>query len=183
MRGTRKCTPSSPATACSTMSAERPRARLWLRRGRLCGAAAPQGRATDLCEAAPNLRERLKSAWRTSARSRCCRRRTLRCCRTAAFDVVIMHSVSQYLSPDELDRLLALFRRLLRPGGKLVIGDVVQPDIPAWKDALALAVRMAGGIFCRRARRIVPDRVLGLLEAAQGRRPHPLYRTRNGRKD
>ena len=49
-----------------------------------------------------------------------------------------MHSVSQYLSPAQLAELLATFRRLLRPDGKLVIGDVVQPDTPAWKDALAL---------------------------------------------
>jgi hypothetical protein len=49
-----------------------------------------------------------------------------------------MHSVSQYLAPADLDDLLARFRRLLQPAGKLVIGDVVQPDIPAWKDAIAL---------------------------------------------
>jgi len=51
---------------------------------------------------------------------------------------VILHSVSQYLSPAQLDDLLKLFRRLLVHDGKLVIGDVVQPNTPAWKDALAL---------------------------------------------
>ena len=55
-----------------------------------------------------------------------------------AFDVIIMHSVSQYLSPGTLDDLLLQFHRLLQPHGRLVIGDVVQPDTPAWKDALAL---------------------------------------------
>jgi ubiquinone/menaquinone biosynthesis C-methylase UbiE len=55
-----------------------------------------------------------------------------------SFEVVILHSVSQYLSQAQLDELLKLFRRLLVRDGKLVIGDVVQPDTPAWKDALAL---------------------------------------------
>lgn len=109
-----------------------------------CGEAAyaerlaRNAKTLTLCEAAPNLRERLKA--------RVARERTITVLAPeevarmpeGAFDVVIMHSVSQYLSQTQLDELLALFRRLLTPGGTLVIGDVVQPDIPAWRDALAL---------------------------------------------
>jgi len=51
---------------------------------------------------------------------------------------VILHSVSQYLSPEEFDRRAALFHRLLQPGGLLVVGDVVPPDASALSDAWAL---------------------------------------------
>ena len=91
-----------------------------------------------LCEAAPNLRERLKARVAPERNITVMSPAHVAALPDGAFDIVIMHSVSQYLSHDELGRLLALFRRLLRPDGKLVIGDVVQPDIPAWKDALAL---------------------------------------------
>ena len=91
-----------------------------------------------LCEAAPTLRERLVRAWQHEHKIAVLSPEDVAVLPDGSFDVVIMHSVSQYLSHDELDRLLALFRRLLRPGGKLVLGDVVQPDVPAWKDAVAL---------------------------------------------
>lgn len=91
-----------------------------------------------LCEAAPNLRERLKARVAQRPKITVLSPDEVMTLPDETFDVVIMHSVSQYLSHDELDRLLAEFRRLLRPGGTLVIGDVVQPDVPAWKDAFAL---------------------------------------------
>jgi len=51
---------------------------------------------------------------------------------------VIMHSVAQYLTPQELDAVLSLFRRLLAPTGSLVLGDVIRPGTSALADALAL---------------------------------------------
>jgi SAM-dependent methyltransferase len=56
----------------------------------------------------------------------------------ASFDMVILHSVSQYLSGPEFARLLALFRDLLRPGGLLLVGDVVPPAASVVADTLAL---------------------------------------------
>jgi hypothetical protein len=52
--------------------------------------------------------------------------------------MVVMHSVSQYLSSDEFDRTAALFHRLLKPNGLLLVGDVVPPNVSAVSDALAL---------------------------------------------
>ena len=52
--------------------------------------------------------------------------------------MVILHSVSQYLSGQEFDRIAALFHGLLRPGGLLLVGDVVPPTASAIADALAL---------------------------------------------
>ncbi|HEV2956867.1 MAG TPA: methyltransferase domain-containing protein [Xanthobacteraceae bacterium] len=55
-----------------------------------------------------------------------------------SIDLVVMHSVAQYLTSAEFSALLLLFRRLLRPGGLLLIGDVVPPHVSPFADALAL---------------------------------------------
>ena len=109
-----------------------------------CGEAAyaerliREAETLTLCEAAPNLSEALKRRLAHERYITVMLPDAVAAMPDDSFDVVIMHSVSQYLSPAQLDELLALFRRLLRPGGKFVIGDVVQPDTPAWKDAAAL---------------------------------------------
>lgn len=109
-----------------------------------CGEAAYaeplMGKAGQLtlCEAAPNLRDRLKKRLAKQSAIAVLPPEDVEALSDASFDTIIMHSVSQYLSPEQFDDLLALFRRLLKPSGKLVIGDVVQPNTPAWQDALAL---------------------------------------------
>ena len=55
-----------------------------------------------------------------------------------SFDLIVMHSVAQYLSASELERLLAMFRALLKPGGLFVLGDIVPPHLAAPSAALAL---------------------------------------------
>jgi SAM-dependent methyltransferase len=55
-----------------------------------------------------------------------------------SFDLVVMHSVSQYLTGEEFDRIAALFHRLLKPGGLLIVGDVLPPKVPIVGDAIAL---------------------------------------------
>lgn len=53
-------------------------------------------------------------------------------------DVIVINSVVQYLTRDELDRLLAECRRLLAAEGKLVIADIIPPDAGAVADIAAL---------------------------------------------
>jgi SAM-dependent methyltransferase len=55
-----------------------------------------------------------------------------------SLDLIVANSVVQYLSRAELDRLLALFRRLLAPGGALIVADVIPPDVGAVSDVAAL---------------------------------------------
>jgi ubiquinone/menaquinone biosynthesis C-methylase UbiE len=55
-----------------------------------------------------------------------------------SIDLAVMHSVAQYLTSAEFSALLVLFRRLLRPGGLLLIGDVIPPQVSAFADAMAL---------------------------------------------
>src|SRR5260370_5871627 len=74
-----------------------------------------------------------------------------------SFDMVILHSVSQYLTPEEFDQKAALFHRLLQPGGLLVVGDVVPPGASALSDAWALLrFRWQDGFFGAAVLALIP---------------------------
>ncbi|MGL4727459.1 MAG: class I SAM-dependent methyltransferase [Bosea sp. (in: a-proteobacteria)] len=55
-----------------------------------------------------------------------------------SLDMVVTISVLQYMTRDELRAALHTWREKLRPGGKLVIGDVIPPDVDMLTDTLAL---------------------------------------------
>ena len=55
-----------------------------------------------------------------------------------SIDLVVMNSVAQYMTPDELDSAFAVIRRLLKPGGRLVLGDILRPEVGMARDVLAL---------------------------------------------
>lgn len=59
-------------------------------------------------------------------------------CSDATFDLIVLHSVTQYLSVAALDALLRRFRRLLRETGTLIVGDVIPPDLSMLADAWSL---------------------------------------------
>jgi ubiquinone/menaquinone biosynthesis C-methylase UbiE len=62
----------------------------------------------------------------------------------ASVDIVIVNSVIQYLSSEELTALLGGVHRVLKPDGALVIGDVIDPDTPTARHVgafLAFAAR------------------------------------------
>ena len=65
-------------------------------------------------------------------------------------DVVAVVSVLQYLPREELRGLLDRWHAQLRPGGRLVIGDVIPPDIGPLSDSLALLA------YCRRHGHLLP---------------------------
>ena len=56
----------------------------------------------------------------------------------ARLDLIFANSLVQYLTADELDRMLALWRRLLAPGGVLIVADVIPPQVGPLSDGLAL---------------------------------------------
>ncbi len=62
------------------------------------------------------------------------------------FDRVLANSVTHYLSAAELSAMLAEFRRVVKPGGRIVIGDVEEPAPPLIERLRRLARRegMAG---------------------------------------
>jgi len=59
----------------------------------------------------------------------------------------VANSVVQYMSPSELDRLLGVWRTLLKPGGTLVIADVIPPQVGLLSDTFALIRYAAGNGF------------------------------------
>jgi SAM-dependent methyltransferase len=68
----------------------------------------------------------------------------------ASLDVVAVVSVVQYLPREELRRLLDRWHAQLRPGGRVVIGDVIPPSIGPLSDRLAVLA------YCRRNGALLP---------------------------
>ena len=64
------------------------------------------------------------------------------------YDLIVMHSVAQYLTEAELDRLLGIFHRLVKPNGLVIIGDIVPPQFASPAAALSLLrFGLANGFF------------------------------------
>ena len=63
---------------------------------------------------------------------------TLRHMDEKSIDLAVMNSVAQYMTPGELDSALAVMRRLLKPGGRLVLGDILRPEVGMGRDVIAL---------------------------------------------
>jgi len=55
-----------------------------------------------------------------------------------SIDLAVMNSVAQYMTPIELDSAFAVIRRLLKPSGRLVLGDILRPEVGMARDVLAL---------------------------------------------
>jgi len=91
-----------------------------------------------LVEAAPNVRASLTMRYAGHPKIVVISAEQAAALPKASFDLIVMHSVAQYLGEAELDRLLAIFRTLLKPGGFFVLGDVVPPRFAAPAAALAL---------------------------------------------
>jgi SAM-dependent methyltransferase len=99
---------------------------------------AAAARRLILCEAAPMVRGALAERFAGNAGIEVRAPEDVAALPVGSLDVVVLHSVAQYLAPDELDGLLKLFRRLLTDQGLLILGDVIPPEVAAWTDAAAL---------------------------------------------
>ena len=99
---------------------------------------AAMARKLILVEAAPQMRARLAQRFRDHPAIEVLSPEDMRALPDRSLDLVIMNSVSQYLATSELAGLFMLVRRLLRPAGLLVIGDVVPPHTSLLTDTIAL---------------------------------------------
>jgi SAM-dependent methyltransferase len=120
-----------------------------------CGEALHADRVADvagrltLAEAGPAVRGRLIERFKANPKIVVVSTDQAASMLPQSFDMVILHSVSQYLTPEEFGRKAALFHRLLQPGGLLVVGDVVPLDASALSDAWALLrFGWRDGFFC-----------------------------------
>jgi len=91
-----------------------------------------------LVEPAPGVRARLTARFAQNAKIEVSGADRLADLADHSIDLVVMHSVAQYLTPKELDAAFAKFRRLLRPDGMFVLGDVIALNASALQDAASL---------------------------------------------
>jgi ubiquinone/menaquinone biosynthesis C-methylase UbiE len=130
-----------------------------------CGEALSAAHVAEACgklylaEPAPGVRGRLIARFAPNMKIRVRSLEDLRKMEENSVDLVVMNSVAQYMTPAELDSAFATTRRLLKPGGRLVLGDVLRPEVGMPRDILAL-LRFAG------ANGFLRDALLGLISTA-----------------
>jgi SAM-dependent methyltransferase len=109
-----------------------------------CGEALSAGRVAEACgklilaEPAPGVRGRLIARFAPNTRIRVRSLDDLRHMEEKSVDLVVMNSVAQYMTSDELDAAFAVIRRLLKPAGRLVLGDILRPEVGMGRDVAAL---------------------------------------------
>jgi SAM-dependent methyltransferase len=99
--------------------------------------AAACGHLT-MVEAAPNVCAALSARYAGNAKISVLTPDAAAAMPAGSFDLIVLHSVAQYLSGPELDRLLAMFRKLIKQDGLLVLGDIVPPRLAAAAAAWSL---------------------------------------------
>jgi SAM-dependent methyltransferase len=95
-----------------------------------------------LCEAAPTVRTRVAARFENAPKIRVIGPHEVERLPDTCLDLIVANSLLQYLTRGELEALLATWRRVLKPGGMLVVADVIGPKQSAAADALAL-IRLA----------------------------------------
>jgi ubiquinone/menaquinone biosynthesis C-methylase UbiE len=130
-----------------------------------CGEALSAARVAEACgrlylaEPAPGVRGRLIARFAPNTKIRVRSLDELRNMEAQSIDLVVMNSVTQYMTPTELDAALAVIRRLLKPNGRLVAGDILRPEVGMIRDVVAL-LRFA------LAHGFLKDAMIGLISTA-----------------
>jgi len=91
-----------------------------------------------LCESAASVRASMAVHFAGNPRIKVCSPEDLAARPDHSLDLIVANSVVQYLKADELSALLALWRRLLAPGGVLIVAEIIPPDVGAVSDVAAL---------------------------------------------
>src|SRR5204863_7550896 len=129
-----------------------------------CGEALSAAKVADACsklylaEPAPGVRGRLIARFAPNTKIRVRSLDDLKKMEDSV-DLVVMNSVAQYMTPDELDLAFAVIRRLLKPSGRLVLGDILRPEVGMARDVVALLRFAATCGFLR-------DALIGLISTA-----------------
>jgi ubiquinone/menaquinone biosynthesis C-methylase UbiE len=130
-----------------------------------CGEALSAAKVAEACgklylaEPAPGVRGRLIARFAPNTKIRVRSLEDLRKMEEKSIDLAIMNSVAQYMTPAELDDALAVIRRLLKPGGRLVLGDILRPEVGMARDVAALLRFAASHGFLK-------DALIGLISTA-----------------
>lgn len=109
--------------------------------------AAACGHLT-MVEAAPNVRAALKERYAGNPKISVLTPDEAKAKPDGSFDLIVLHSVAQYLTAAELDAMMATFRRLLKPSGTFILGDIVPPKMASvWAALALLRFGAANGFF------------------------------------
>jgi ubiquinone/menaquinone biosynthesis C-methylase UbiE len=130
-----------------------------------CGEALSAAKVAEACaqlylaEPAPGVRGRLIARFAPNTKIRVRSLDDLRKMDENSVDLVVMNSVAQYMTSEELDSAFDVIHRLLRPTGRLVLGDILRPEVGMPRDVLALLRFAATHGFLR-------DALIGLVSTA-----------------
>jgi ubiquinone/menaquinone biosynthesis C-methylase UbiE len=130
-----------------------------------CGEALSAARVAEACgklllaEPAPGVRGRLIARFAPNTRIRVRSLDDVRKMHEKSIDLAVMNSVAQYMTPAELDAAFATIQRLLKPSGRLVVGDILRPEVGMPRDVIAL-MRLAA------AHGFLKDALAGLISTA-----------------
>ena len=109
-----------------------------------CGEALSAARVADACamlilaEPAPGVRGRLIARFAPIPKIRVRSLDDVKHMPEQSIDLVVMNSVAQYMTPADLDSAFAVILRLLKCSGRLVLGDILRPEIGMPTDVYAL---------------------------------------------
>ncbi len=119
-----------------------------------CGEALAAGDVARCCEtlylydAAPSVQERLRGVFGGNRRIIVLSSAALEILPPASLDLIVVNSLLQYLTIAEFEALLAFWHGRLKPGGRLVLADIVPVEAGALGDAQALlAFSLKGGFL------------------------------------
>ena len=130
-----------------------------------CGEALSAAKVAEACgklylaEPAPGVRGRLIARFAPNTKIRVRSLDDLRHMEQKSVDLGVMNSVAQYMTPAELDAAFAVIRRLLKPGGRLVLGDILRPEVGMVRDVIAL-------LHFAQAKGFLKDALTGLVSTA-----------------
>lgn len=130
-----------------------------------CGEALSAMKVANACaqlylaEPAPGVRGRLVARFAPDTRIRVRSLDDLRHMEADTIDLVVMNSVAQYMTPQELDTAFDVIHRLLKPSGRFVLGDILRPEVGMARDVVALLRFAATHGFLR-------DALVGLASTA-----------------
>jgi SAM-dependent methyltransferase len=91
-----------------------------------------------LCDVAQSVRAAIAARFAGDPRIRALAPEDVEKLPDRGIDLIVSNSMTQYLTPAELDRVLRLWHRLLTPSGTLVVGDVIPPDAGTLTDVATL---------------------------------------------
>jgi SAM-dependent methyltransferase len=99
---------------------------------------ARQCRKLTLADAAPTVREKLAERFSGNSKIAVISDAHALALPEGSLNLIILHSVAQYVPRADFPGLIETLSGKLAEGGRIVIGDILPPDLSALTDALAL---------------------------------------------